>query len=249
MAGALALAAIVGPTALAKKEVARVGNLVFSDEGGISPQKLPRHEQAPISGHINGVLRTTDGSHPPAIRMVTVDFDKTLQVNAKGLPVCRKGQLEARTTVDAKRACADSIVGSGEAEVEVEFPESEPFTAKGPIYLFNGGVRGGTTTLFIHTYVGVPAPTAVVAVVTIKHMHRGPYGLHTVAEVPKIAGGAGSVTHFKFDIERKFTYKGKQVSYVTASCPTAHYFVKGNIEFAEGLEMGVTHVLPCTPKR
>ena len=47
------------------------------------------------------------------------------------------------------------------------FPEQTPIDAKGPIILFNGGVHGGTTLLFIHTYVDVPAPTAVIATVKI----------------------------------------------------------------------------------
>jgi hypothetical protein len=150
-----ALALIFTASALAKREVVQVGNLFLADNGGISPTKLPRNEQAPISAHIHGEIGTTDGSHPPAVKTVTVDFDKTIQVNAKGLPACKPGNLEARTTAAAKKACPDAIVGSGEGEVEVAFPEQAPLTAKGPIVIFNGGVHGGTTTLFIHTYVAI----------------------------------------------------------------------------------------------
>ena len=97
-------------------------------------------------------------------------------MNARGLPACKQGRLEARTTADAERACPDAIVGSGEGEVEVEFAESKPFSAKGPIVLFNGGVHDGTTLLYVHTYVSVPVPTAVVATVKITRIHRGHYG-------------------------------------------------------------------------
>ena len=245
--GGIVLALIVAASALAKPEVVRVGNLFLRDNGGISPSKLPRHEQAPISANLNARIGTVDGSHPPAIESVIADFDKSIQVNAKGLPVCKEGQLLARSTAAAKKACPDSIVGSGEAEVEVAFPEQTPFAATGPITLFNGGVHDGATLLLIHTYVDVPAPTAVVATVKITKIHRGHYGLHAVAQIPAIAGGAGSVTKFKLTINRAFTYKGKKESYLTASCPTGTYYTEGKVQFSDATTLKITHALPCTP--
>lgn len=242
------IALFVAAAALAKPEVVRVGNLYLRDNGGISPTKLPRHEQVPIAAHLNARIGTADGSHPPAIESVIADFDKTIAVNAAGLPVCREDQLVARSTADAKKACGDAIVGSGVGEVEVVFPEQAPITAKGPIYLFNGGVRGGTTHLFIHTYVNVPAPTAVVASTEITRIHRGHYGLHTVSRIPAIAGGAGSVTRFKITIDRSFEYRGEHESYLTASCPTGLYYAEGKVRFTDGTTLEITHALPCTPR-
>jgi hypothetical protein len=238
---------IVVASALAKPEVVRVGNLFLRDNGGISPTRLPRHKQVPIAANLNAQIGTIDGSHPPAITSVIADFDKSIQVNAKGLPVCKEEQLVARSTAAARNACPDAIVGSGEAEVEVAFPEQAPIDAKGPIFLFNGGVHGGTTLLLIHTYVDVPAPTAVIATVKISSIHRGHYGLHAVAQIPAIAGGAGSVTKFKLTIDRTFTYKGKQQSYLTASCPTGLYYTEGKVQFSDSTTLKITHILPCTP--
>ena len=144
----------------------------------------PGTSMAPISANLNAKIGTTDGSHPPAVRSVNLDFDKTIQVNARGLPVCTKSQLVARSTAAAKNACADAIIGSGEGEVEVAFPEQQPFSATGPILLFNGGVHGGTTLVLIHTYVAVPAPTAVIATAKLTKIHRGRYGTHVVAADP-----------------------------------------------------------------
>ena len=240
-------AMIVAASAVAKPEIVRVGNLFLRDNGGISPSKLPKHEQVPIAAHLNAQIGTNDGSHPPAIRGVIADFDKTIEVNAKGLPACTVGKLTARSTVDAKKACPDAIVGSGSGEVEVAFPEQAPFSATGPIVLFNGGVHGGTTVLLIHTYVSVPAPTAVIAQVKISRISRGHFGIHTVSRIPAIAGGFGSVTKFKLTINRRFTYKGKKESYLTASCPTGHYYTEGKVQFADGTTLEITHVLPCTP--
>jgi hypothetical protein len=241
------LALLVVASALAKPEVVRIGNLFLRDNGGISPTKLPKHRQAPIAANLNAQIGTDDGSHPPAIRSVIADFDKSIQVNAKGLPVCKEAQLLARSSKAAKKACPEAIVGAGEAEVEVAFPEQEPFVAKGPITLFNGGVHGGATLLLIHTYVAVPAPSAVVATVKITKIHRGHFGLHADAEIPAIAGGAGSVTKFKLTISRTFADKGKQESYLTASCPTGVYYTEGNVLFSDATALKIIHVLPCTP--
>jgi hypothetical protein len=244
----IGLALIVAASALAKREVVRVGNLFLADNGGISPSKLPKHESVPITARLDGEIGTLDGSHPPAVRTVTLDIDHTIQINAVGLPICRPGQIQARATAAARRACASAIVGSGEGEVEVAFPEQRPFSAKGPVVLFNGGVHGRTTLVFIHAYVAVPAPTAIVATAKITRIHRGRFGLHIVAQIPKIAGGAGSVTKFQLSVGRKFTYKGKKESFLAASCPTGHYVTEGEVLFSDGTKLGLTHVLPCTPK-
>lgn len=241
-----ALIAVAG--ALAKPKTIVVGNLFFKDNGWISPSKLPKHEQAPIAAKLNAQIGTIDGSQPPAIKGVVADFDKTIRVNAKGLPVCRQGQLTARSTAAAKQACSDAIVGSGEGEVRVAFEEQAPFSATGKIVLFNGGVHSGTTLLFIHAYVNVPAPTAVIATVELTRINRGHFGIHAEAQIPRIAGGAGSVTRFKLTIDRKFTYRGRKASYLTASCPTGRYYAEGNVLFYDGTSLTVPHVLPCTAR-
>jgi hypothetical protein len=243
----VALALIAAASAFAAPEVVRVGNLFLRDNGGISPMKLPKHKRAPIAANLNARYGTLDGSHPPAITSVVADFDKTILVDAKGLPVCQKNELVARSTTAAKNACGDSIVGSGEGDVEVEFPEQKPFTATGPVVLFNGGVRGNTTLLLVHAYVAVPAPTAVIVPVELTRIDRGHFGIHAVAKIPRIAGGFGTVTKFRLTIDRKFTYKGKQESYLSASCPTGHYYAEGKVLFADGTSLKLTHVLPCTP--
>ncbi len=244
----LVFASIVAAGALAEPKTFRVGNLNLRDNGGISPNRLPRHRQAPIAANLNARIWMSDGSHPPALESVTPEFDRTIRINAKGLPACRSSQLTARSTVAAKKACADAIVGTGEGEVAVAFPEQRPFTATGPIVLFNGGVQGRTTLLLIHTYVSVPAPTAVIVPVKLTRIDRGHYGIRASAQIPRIAGGAGSVAKFKVRIDRKFTYKGRQASYLTASCPTGSYRAAGEARFADGTTIKITHVLPCTPR-
>jgi hypothetical protein len=95
------LALLFTPAAFGAREVVRIGSLYLADNGGISPAKLPRHEYAPITAHIAGEIGTIDGSHPPAVRTVTLDVDETIGIDAVGLPACKASQIEVRTTASS----------------------------------------------------------------------------------------------------------------------------------------------------
>jgi hypothetical protein len=245
---AAVLALLLASGASGKWEVVRAGNLVFGDNGGISPTALPKHGFAPATARIIGKIGTVDGTHPPALRHVEVDIDRTIRVDAAGLPTCSPAQLQARSSADAKRVCGDAIVGSGSTEVEVAFPEQTPFSSTGPLILFNGGVHGKTTKILLHAYVDVPAPTAIVVPATVTRIHKARFGLHIEASIPRIAGGAGSATRFELKIGRRFTYRGKKKSFLSAGCPTGSWMAKGHAEFSDGTEVGLTHLFSCTPQ-
>ncbi len=244
----LAFAAVASGDLGGNKKVWCAGNICITDDGGIAPDKLPKRGKAPITARLNGEIETRDGTHPPAVETLDLDIDRTIEVDAVGLPVCRASQLQSRSSADAKRACPDAIVGSGKTEVEVAFPEQAPFRSTGPLVLFNGGVQGRTTTLFLHAYVDVPAPTAVVVKATITRINRGRFGLRIAAKVPKIAGGSGSATMFDLKVGRKYTYKGERKSFLVAGCPTGIWLTKGDVKFSDGTRLGITHPFSCTPK-
>lgn len=246
LAAGLALFFTAGAFGSRQEECA--GNICIVDNGGIFPSKLPKRGRAPITARIFGEIHTRDGTHPPALQTLDLDVDKTIAIDAVGLPACRKGQVEARTPAEAKRVCRDAIVGSGSAEVEVAFPEQPPFRSTGPLTLFNAGVHGGTISVLLHAYVDVPAPTAIVVPATVTRIHRGRFGLHIAAKIPKIAGGAGSPTSFELKIGRRFTYKGRQKSFLSAGCPSGHWVTKGQVRFSDRTQTGLTHVFPCTPE-
>jgi hypothetical protein len=225
-----------------------IGVLCVGDNGGLSPTRLPRHGSAPATARIIGDISTRDGSHPPALQQIEADIDRTIRVDAVGIPTCSAGQLQASSSATAKRVCGDALIGSGSAEVEVAFPEQQPFRATGPLLLFNNGVHGGTTSVLLHAYVAVPAPTAIVVKAKVTRIHRGRFGLHLEAHIPKIAGGAGSATAFELKIGRRYTYKGRRKSFLSASCPTGSWETKGNVLFSDRTRIGFSHVFSCTPE-
>lgn len=250
LAALLALGALVavGAATAAKPTVVRAGNLVLKLNGGVAPKALPKKKMAPVALRISGNISTVDGSHPPAARTIIADFDKHGRVNAKGLPVCRSGQLQSRNSGAAKKACPKAIVGSGKTTVRVQFPEQRPFYASGPLVLFNGGVRGKVTTMFIHAYVSVPTPTAIITKVKIKSVRKGRFGTRAIATIPKIAGGSGSVTRFAMKIQRNFRFKGQKQSYLLARCANGRFFAKGNVAFTDGTRVTGTVIRGCRSK-
>lgn len=224
------------------------GNLELTANGSFSPTTLPKNKLAPITLNINGKIRTLDGKHPPAVKEVVIETDKNGAINAKGLATCTSGKLQAQTTANAKAACRAAIVGQGKTNVEVEFPEQRPFIAKSTLLAFNGGVRGGKTTVFLHAYLTAPVSAAVVTSVKVSKIRNGRYGLKSVARVPKIAGGYGSPISFSLRVGRTFTYKGKKQSYLLAKCPDGHLNAKGVGVFADGTRLAGSLVRTCTPK-
>lgn len=247
-AGIALLAASVAAGNFDNRKEHCVGVLCVGDNGGLSPTKLPKHGSAPATARIIGDISTTDGSHPPALQDLEAYVDRTIRVDATGLPTCTKGQLEASSSATAKRVCGDALIGSGTAEVEVAFPEQAPLRSTGPLLLFNAGGHGRTMNFLLHAYVNVPAPTAVIVPAKVTRVHKGRYGLHLQAHIPKIAGGAGSATAFSLKIGRRYTYQGQKKSFLTASCPTGSWATKGNLLFSDHTRLGFTHVFTCTPQ-
>jgi hypothetical protein len=229
--------------------VVRAGNLSVKLDGGVTPKRLPPKRMAPIALRISASIATADGSQPPAARQVLAEFDRNGAVNARGLATCRRGMLEARSTRSAKRVCRRAIVGSGKTTVRVAFAEQRPFYASGPLVLFNGGVRRGVTTMYIHAYVAVPAPTAIVTPVRIRRIHRGRYGTRAVATIPRIAGGNGSVTHFQILIRRSFRHRGKRRSYLVARCRGGRFFARAKVAFTGAPPLAGRVIRPCGIRR
>jgi hypothetical protein len=203
----------------------------------VTSAAAPRTKLAPITLHFSGRIATVDGSQPPALKDFIVETGKTGAIDTKGVPVCGRGRIEATSTQAAERACRGAIVGRGSTEVRVAFPESTPFTAKGPLVIFNGGTKRDKTLILIHAYVAVPAPTAIVETITITKEHKGPYNLHAAGPIPLIAGGSGSVTSFDLTINRP--------DYLMASCLGGMFFAHVVATFRNETEVSGSLTRPC----
>ena len=224
------------------------GNLKLTFNGGFSPKALPKKTLAPIALTAEGKIQTVDGTHPPALKEFLLETDKNGAVTTVGYPKCTSGKLQAQDTAHAEKLCKTAIIGEGTTDVEIAFPESKPIPVSSKLLVFNGGTAGGTTTLFIHAYITVPIPAAIVTTVKIKKIHHGRYGLLSVASIPKIAGGQGSVTSFSLKIDKKYSYKGKKVSVLTAKCPDGKLQAHGTAIFSDGTKASAEIIRTCTGK-
>lgn len=243
LTAAIAVVVLAGLTVVgsvvAKPEKVIVGNIEVEYDGGFSPQALPKDKFVPISFFLWSKIRTVDGSRPPALKEFQLDGDKNVKIDVKGVPKCKSGQIQARPSSAAKKACAPALIGSGTTEVEVEFPEQPPIDVKSELLAFNGGVKGGVTTLFIHAYLTAPVSAAIVTTVKIKKVKKGRYGTESIGTIPKIAGGFGSVTYFKLKFDKGILF-GK--------CPDGRLQAHGTAVFADSTKASATVVRPCTSK-
>jgi hypothetical protein len=257
---ALAVAAVasLGVAAFASaltSTTLRAGNLIVTFGGGTSPQKLSKTKYTPVTTTIFGKIKTSDGTHPSALREAFVDIDKDVKINVKGYPACKPGQLEARDTKAAMRVCGKTKLGSGIAHIEVAFPEQRPILVTSPITVFNGGEKGGKVKLLIHVFITVPAPAAIVTDVTIT---RKGSGVKSISKIPVAAGGSGSAMDFNFKLGKTYTYKGKKVGYFEAKCPDGVFKVNAkkvlfknearvpNVASSTVLKGSIA--VPCKPK-
>jgi hypothetical protein len=241
---AVMVAIAVAATALAAKPnkdpvVVEAGNLKITVDGGFSPEALPKSKPKPIAFFFSGKLETKDRAHPPALTTAELEGDKHVAIDVKGVPLCESRGLQSTNTSQAVAECGDARVGWGWAEAEIQFPEQRPIPVRSKLLVINGGFKGGITTLFIHAFITIPTPAAIVTVVKIKRIHKGRYGLQAIATIPKIAGGSGSLTSFSLKIKPGI---------LTATCPDGHLNARGAATFSDGTRIKAEVARPCTPK-
>lgn len=221
----------------------QAGNLIIEIEGGITPSKLSKTKPTPITLKISGAVKTADGSHVPALKTLDLEFDKHGMINTKGLGTCNPSKLQATTTAAAEKACKAELIGKGSVSAEIKLPEEEPFTAGGPLLIFNGPPQGGKPVLVMQVYAHVPAATTFVTEGVIGKAH-GIYGTSTLIKIPTIVAGQGSLTSFSATLHKTWTYKGQKQSLLYATCPDGHLSAHGAFDF-EGTSISGNIVKPC----
>jgi hypothetical protein len=247
---AVLVAAIVVAAGNAAAVTVTAGNLTIKVDGATSPKALPKTTMVPISFHGSATVSTTDGTHIPPAESTELLVDKHIAIDTTGLPTCSLGQLQASAPAAAMKACGDALIGKGTSTAQVQFPEQSSFTAKGPLLAFNGpaeGGYGGYHEQLYYVYADVPLPTALIAVAKVSKA-SGPYGYEISITIPKIAGGAGSFSGAEFTIDRKWTYKGTQHSFLSAECANDHFDAQVKVDFGDGSRLTGNVIQACRSK-
>jgi hypothetical protein len=227
----------------------RAGKIIIIADGGFTPTKLPKRENAPIELHGFAKFRTIDGTRPSPLKKLVLEFDKHGAVETRGLQKCTQQKLVATTTRQARENCRDAIVGTGFGTAVVELPEQRPIPASSALTLFNGPERHGNPTVLGHAHLDYPAPTTYVVPIEIEKINNGRYGFRTIANFPKIANDYGSPTYGRLKIGRKWTYKGKKLSYANAHCADGRLQAKGSVTFKDGSFAQGIFLKPCQVRR
>jgi hypothetical protein len=226
----------------------------------VTPRLLPAGKPAPIAFSGEASISTVNGTHPSALREAAVDVERDVIFDVAGLPACGYRQLATRESDAARRVCRPAIVGSGTAVIELSYPENKPIALKTEVILFNGGPRGRATRLFLHGFLPIPRPRALVARVTLEPAPGGGGGGRATVEIPRASDGHGSLIEFALTVRRTFRAEdGRKGSFVSARCPDGKFKVTmPKLVFRN--EVGVPGVppqtflkgsalVPCTPAR
>jgi len=236
---AAAVGAVGALAALAQAELSRKGDLIVSFQGEIAPSALSRTKPEPVSVRVAGNVKTTNGLRLPQLRTIAVAINRSGRLYDKGLATCRVESIQPATEAVAKKRCADSIVGSGHVTLVVRLPSQGDYISRNNLLAFNGPREGNKKLILAQIYSKNP-PGAIILTFTVRPS-KGLYGNVIETTLPDYAQGWAYLTQFDMTLGRTYTYRGKQRSYVSASCaapagfPGALFpFAKATYEFATG---------------
>ncbi len=242
---AASVALLVGVSGAA---TVRVGTLVLHADGSFEPRLLPKRAYAPIRFQGYGEVKTTNGSLPPALEHVKLDFDRDGHLTTAGLPACAPSKLEGATPKQARTRCSGSIVGTGHLAAAIPLAGLGRIDMSSPLSIFNGPRQGGNPTAILHAQAPFPVSETYVVVAPIERRRKGIYGYRTEFDIPAIAGGLGSLTRIDARIGRFYRAGGAERSYVSARCSDYILQTQGYFSFADGNVIYGSVFKACRPR-
>jgi hypothetical protein len=253
---ALALLALVFLllTSLANAELVERGNLFVKFAGGIAPTELPRQANAPISVQVDGTVRTLSGERPPALRFISIAINRGGKIDTTGLPTCQRSSIEAASSAQALATCGDALVGRGRYVAGVAFPEQQAFPLQGQVLAFNA-VDDGKRAILAHVFGSNPFPNSRTFVFHIRKSH-GTFGTVLSAALPAALNRNGYLKRIVLNLNRNYVYRGRQHSYLSASCGAPQGarigvfpFVRVGMTFSDGRKLASTLIRTCTVRK
>jgi hypothetical protein len=236
---------------IAHAEFAQEGNLRVIFDGHLAPRSLPRERLAPVTVSINGTVTTTDGTRPPQLSEMTIAVNRAGKVSLDGLPRCPAGLLQQTSDKAALERCRGALVGHGHFAVNVNFPDAPLIPAHGRVLAFNSRLHG-KPGLLLHLYGTTPVRAAFVLPFTISHRPGTNFGTVFSTRIPKLASNLGYVNDIEMTMGRTYRYRGKQRSFLSASCAAppgfataAFTLARGTFTFSNGQQLTTTLARDC----
>ncbi len=245
----LALAALAAGAATAA--TIQKGDLRITLLSQILPYKLPRTTPAPIAVFVSGHVDSASGGLPPQLQRMSVKVNRHGLLQSKGLPVCRLPEIQPGSTERALNNCSDALVGSGRFWAEIVLEDQRPYPTRGRLLVFNGR-KNGNPVLFAHIFTTIPFASSFVITFSIAKIDGGAFGTELKASLPQALGDWGYLDRIKLTLRRKYDYKGKELSYFNANCPTpkgtptaSFPLALADFDFGEDGKIGVSVVKSC----
>lgn len=212
------------------------GEVEAKFDARFSPQRLSPSKRTPLSPWVSMRFRNSDDTYPPALKEFEIEEDRHLRLNLEGVPVCSRGTVESPPM---RQRCKKAVIGRGEMNTLLHFPEAVPILVRSEVTVYNAGIRNGVRTLLMEAFITIPTPAEIVTTVKVRHSNLGRYGLKLVGSVPKIAGGAGSITSLAWRFHKGI---------FSATCPADRRLdTRFNTTFADGTRLGGAVIRACTP--
>ena len=208
--------------------------------GRVKPKRLGARKPTPVSLRLGSRVVTGEGSaRIPTLSEFTLEADRHVAINVRGLPVCRV--LGLPVTPPPWTHCERGVVGHGEITVLYSVPPGDPLEMESEVAVYNGGIERGVTNLWIRAYFPLPMPNTSLLRLQVRRVADGRYGLEAKLSVPDLAAGFGSPASFHLILDKKI---------VSATCPDGHLDVRGSSTFEEltgEVELPFTSTTSCTP--
>jgi hypothetical protein len=251
---AVLTATFLSAAGLASAELVERGNLFVKFKGGIDPTALPRQVNAPIAVRVDGTVRSLSKDEPPALRFISIAINRGGEIDTKGLPRCKRGEIETTSAAQALEICRSSLVGRGRFSAAVSFPEQVAFPLRGGILAFNA-VVDGERAILAHVYGTDPFPNTRIIVFRIRKS-AGTFGTVLSATLPSSLIGHGYLKRIILDLRREFVYRGRTRSYLSAACAApagvdigVFPFVRVGMAFDDGRKLSSTLIRTCRVRR
>ena len=235
---------------LANAELTARGDLFVKFSGGIAPDALPRDSRAPISVSVVGTIRTLSGERPPALREISIAINQGGQIDAVGLPVCHRGQIEPSSTAEA---LATLRLGAGRPR-QLRRRRRLPGTVGVPLARPDPRLQrrsNGKRAILAHVYGGKPVPITRIIVFRI-HESRGTFGTILTGRLPATLNRCGYLKQISLEPAPQLHLPGEAAQlpqcrlrrarrFPGATFPFAH----ASMTFADGRTLSSTLTRSC----
>jgi DNA-binding beta-propeller fold protein YncE len=209
-------------------QIVQKGTLRLAVSGELSPSRLPRRGTAPIAVSVKGQISTTDESEPPQLKALRIEFNRNGHLDFAGLPTCPYSRIQPASSARALAACRSALVGTGRFSANIVLSGQEPYPTEGKLLVFNG-VRQGKPVLYGQIYSPHPFASSFVIVFSVHRISHGAYGTSLNGDLPRALGNWGYLTAIQMRLSRRYHYKGKPHSFLSAGCPAPTGF--GEVPF------------------